>query len=231
MRLRFLPALPALLALLAAGSAWAQPEDTPMTIICMGDSTTAGTPGFRSPAEAPPAGEGNEESQWTYWAGRQLPNLVFLNRGVNAERTEQIFKRLKTELRGTEPPRAVVLLAGVNDIYQSYPVEHIQDNLEKIFQFARSEGVPLMACTILPYNTISDYNLRRLKEVNAWIRKRTLELGLAYCDLYSEMDNPDRPGTLISSADGIHPDVKGYRRMGEAVAECLRSTVVSFESR
>jgi len=34
-----------------------------ITIVALGDSTTAGTPGFKSPLEAPPAGEGDATSQ------------------------------------------------------------------------------------------------------------------------------------------------------------------------
>ncbi|HEV3140889.1 MAG TPA: GDSL-type esterase/lipase family protein [Vicinamibacterales bacterium] len=37
------------------------------TIVALGDSTTAGTPGFTSPIEAPPNGSGNVESQYAYW--------------------------------------------------------------------------------------------------------------------------------------------------------------------
>ena len=32
------------------------------TIVALGDSTTAGTPGFKSPLEAPPDGAGNVQS-------------------------------------------------------------------------------------------------------------------------------------------------------------------------
>ena len=33
-------------------------------IVAMGDSTTAGTPGWKSPVEAPPDGRGDETSQY-----------------------------------------------------------------------------------------------------------------------------------------------------------------------
>ena len=36
-------------------------------IVALGDSTTAGTPGFKSPLEAPPNGRGDETSQYAYW--------------------------------------------------------------------------------------------------------------------------------------------------------------------
>src|SRR2546427_9803793 len=45
----------------------------PLTIVGLGDSTTAGTPGFKSPIEAPPDGAGNPESQYAYWLMQMRP--------------------------------------------------------------------------------------------------------------------------------------------------------------
>ena len=39
-----------------------------------GDSTTAGTPAFKSPVEAPPVGAGNVESQYAYWLMQAHPD-------------------------------------------------------------------------------------------------------------------------------------------------------------
>ncbi len=43
-----------------------------LTIVGLGDSTTAGTPGFRSPLESPPDGAGDETSQYAYWMRKAL---------------------------------------------------------------------------------------------------------------------------------------------------------------
>ena len=39
----------------------------------MGDSTTAGTPAFKSPRESPPRGAGDETSQYAYWLMKAIP--------------------------------------------------------------------------------------------------------------------------------------------------------------
>src|SRR5437870_2886142 len=64
-----------------------------ITIVALGDSTTAGTPGFKSPIEAPPNGSGDIESQYAYWLSSTHPNWEVMNRGVNGERSDQIRKR------------------------------------------------------------------------------------------------------------------------------------------
>lgn len=149
---------------------------------------------------------------------------------MNGERTDQILRRLEADLK-TLRPDAVVLLAGVNDLYQDYPLEQIEKNLEKMYRLVREQGIPLIACTIIPYNGMSPHDYQRMREVNEWIRKRSRELSLGFCDLFSVTEDPARPGNLISTSDGLHPDVEGYRRMGEAVALTLRGIMGSHENR
>ena len=213
-----------LLVFLAAASL-AQAKEPELTVLAMGDSTTAGAPGFRSPVEAPPNGKGNPQSQYTYWAAQSLPHLRFLNRGVSGERTDQIFKRFKGDLK-TLRPNVVILLAGVNDLFQDYPSEQIEEKLDKMYRFVQEQKISLIACSIIPYNGMSSYDYQRMREVNEWIEKRSRKLGIGFCDLFSAMEDPAHPSHLISTSDDLHPDVDGYRRMGETVAECLKMTVI-----
>ena len=67
-------------------------------IVAMGDSTTAGTPAFQSPVEAPPAGRGDETSQYAYWLMQAHPEWEVLNRGVNGERSDQIRARFERDV-------------------------------------------------------------------------------------------------------------------------------------
>lgn len=207
------------LALVLAGNSFAWAE-TELTVLALGDSTTAGTPGFRSPVEAPPNGAGNEQSQYPYWVRRRHPAWRVLNHGVNGERSDQILHRFKSDLK-TFHPQAVVVLAGVNDLYQGYPPEEIQRNLELIYQRALQERIWVVACTIPPYNGMSPVLFNRMRQVNRWIQSYSVKEGLGFCDLFRVMENPAKPGTLIGTPDGLHPDVEGYRTMGEAVADSL----------
>src|SRR6266571_2744276 len=108
-----------------------------ITIVAIGDSTTAGTPGFRSPIEAPPKGSGNVESQYAHWLMTAHPDWRVLNRGVNGERSDQIRARFTRD--AVQPgPDVVVIIAGVNDIYQGHAVETVQSALEAMYSEARA---------------------------------------------------------------------------------------------
>src|SRR5205809_247075 len=75
-----------------------------ITIIAIGDSTTAGTPGFRSPLEAPPKGSGNVESQYAHWLMTAHPDWRVLDRGVNGGRSDQVRARLTRGAVTPAPP-------------------------------------------------------------------------------------------------------------------------------
>ena len=101
-----------------------------LRIVAMGDSTTAGTPGWKSPIEAPPGGAGDETSQYAYWLMKAHPEWEVLNRGVNGERSDQILARFDRDVIA-EKPAAVVIIAGVNDVYQGRPAEVVTANLRE----------------------------------------------------------------------------------------------------
>jgi len=110
------------------------------TIVALGDSTTAGTPGFASPIEAPPDGSGDAESQYAYWLMRAHPDWRVLNRGVNGERTDQIRLRFTRDVIQARPD-LVIIVAGVNDIYQGRTAESVQAELLSMYSAARDAGI------------------------------------------------------------------------------------------
>ena len=138
------------------------------TIAGMGDSTTAGTPGFLSPVEAPPEGRGDPQSQYCYWMMKAHPEWSVLNRGVNGERSDQILSRFERDVVA-EKPVVVIVLAGVNDIYQGRRVESVKRNLEAMYVMAERNGIVPVAATVLPYNSAGRRERSAIREVNVWV--------------------------------------------------------------
>ena len=75
-----------------------------------------------------------------------------LNRGVNGERSDQIRARFERDVIAPRPA-VVVLIAGVNDVYQGRPAAHVIEQLRWMFDRARQAGIRVVAGTIVPYNT------------------------------------------------------------------------------
>lgn len=187
----------------------------------MGDSTTAGTPAFKSPREAPPEGSGDQTSQYAYWLMKARPDWDVINQGINAQRSDQIAARFEEDVIAKKPA-VVVIIAGVNDVYQGRPAQHVKGQLAAMYTRAHDAGIRVVAGTIIPYNTATPDQNARMKDINDWIRSQGRgDPGILFVDTRAAVAAPDNPDRLASSPDGLHPDAAGYRRMADAIAPAI----------
>jgi acyl-CoA thioesterase-1 len=194
-------------------------------IVALGDSTTAGTPGFLSPIEAPPNGRGDETSQYAYWLAQAHPEWDVLNRGVNGERSDQIAARFDRDVMSAKP-NVVIIIAGVNDVYQGRTVDDVSRQLAAMYESAERAGIRVVAGSIIPFNTATPEQNERMGQINAWILDRTRDaLSLAFVDTRAAVAAPDDPDRLADSADQLHPTASGYRLMAEALRPVLERTI------
>jgi lysophospholipase L1-like esterase len=186
-------------------------------IVALGDSTTAGTPGFKSPIEEPPNGRGDETSQYAYWLMQTHPEWTVLNRGVNGERSDQIRARFERDVIHASPA-AVVIIAGVNDVYQGRTVEYVTAQLHAMYARAAEARIPVVAGSIVPYNTATPDQNARMRQINDWIRQQP---EITFADTRAAVGASDNPDRLFESPDGLHPTAAGYRRMADAIGAPL----------
>ena len=190
---------------------------TPVTIVAMGDSTTAGTPGWKSRAEAPPGGTGDETSQYAWWLMQAHPAWNVINQGINGERSDQILARFDRDVL-EQRPNIVVIIAGVNDVYQGRPASQVIEQLRQMYGRAREAGIPVVAGSIVPYNTATPEQNARMREINEWIRATAAaDPDIAFVDTRAAVAAADDPDRLFESPDGLHPSPTGYRRRADAI--------------
>jgi lysophospholipase L1-like esterase len=201
-----------------------------VTIVALGDSTTAGTPGYRTPIESPPNGAGNLESQYAYWLSQSHADWRVLNRGVNGERSDQIRARFSRDVLDARPA-VVVIIAGVNDVYQGRSAAVVERELEAIYDAARAARIIVVAGTILPYNTAGADQNARMHAVNEWIRDYAAKHpDVVFADTRAAVTAPDRPDHLVSSPDGLHPSPAGYRMMAAALEPAIKAALAKAQS-
>jgi lysophospholipase L1-like esterase len=194
-------------------------------IVALGDSTTAGTPGFLSPLEAPPNGKGDVTSQYAHWLMQSEPDWEVLNRGINGERSDQIAARVARDVTAVSPA-AVVIIAGVNDVYQGRTVEHVLAQLRAMYDRAAHAGVRVVAGTIVPYNTSGAAEDGRMHEINAWIRQQAnVDPPIAFVDTRAAVAAPENANRLAESPDGLHPSPRGHRAMADAIRPVLQGVL------
>jgi len=194
-------------------------------IVAMGDSTTAGTPAFKSPRESPPKGSGDETSQYAYWLTKAHPDWEIVNQGINAQRSDQIAARFEADVIA-QKPAVVVIVAGVNDVYQGRPAQHVKDQLAAMYRRAHDAGIRVVAGTIIPYNTATPDQNARMKDINDWIRTQVrADPGVVFVDTRAAVAAADNNDQLASSPDNLHPDAAGYRKMAEAIAPAIEQAL------
>jgi lysophospholipase L1-like esterase len=212
--------------LLTALLSMTTPPQPRVRIVAMGDSTTAGTPAFTSPREAPPAGSGDVTSQYAYWLMKAHPEWEVVNQGVNAQRSDAIAARFDEDVIAKKPA-VVVIIAGVNDVYQGRPAQHVKDQIAAMYARARAAGIRVVAGTIIPYNTATPDQNARMRDINAWIRAQGDAGAVTFVDTRAAVAARDNPDRLASSPDGLHPDAAGYRRMADAIAPAVERALRS----
>jgi len=191
-------------------------ESKSLVIVALGDSTTAGSPFFLSPLESPPAGQGDPEGQYAYWMMKKYPNWKVINCGINGQTTDQIQARLDQAF--SYHPRYMIILAGVNDIYQGLSLNAAAKNLNTMYHEAKLHGVIPIAATVLPFSAATARQSEAINKLNAWIMKNADVIRIEVADLHAAVCDPQNCDKLNGTTDGLHPDIGGYRKMGLILA-------------
>jgi lysophospholipase L1-like esterase len=202
-----------------------------IVIVALGDSTTAGTPAFTSPIEAPPNGSGMVESQYAHWLMKAHPDWQVLNRGVNGERSDEIRARFARDAAQAQP-EVVVIIAGVNDVYQGRTAESVERELDAMYAAARAAKIAVVAGSIIPYNTATAEQNAQMHAVNDWIRAYATRHAdaVVFCDTRAAVAAPGQPDRLVSSPDNLHPSPQGYKLMAAALDPAIRDALAKARS-
>ena len=154
----------------------------------------------------------------TYFAGK-----TYVNRGIGGQTTPQMLVRFRQDVIDLAP-KAVVILAGTNDIAgNTGPMrdEDIEADLATMTELAKSHGVAVVVGSILPVHNYTPRSqdffaqrpARRILDVNRWLKDYCAKNGIVYLDYFSAM--VDAEGLLRKELadDGLHPNDAGYKIM------------------
>jgi lysophospholipase L1-like esterase len=190
-----------------------------LTIVALGDSTTAGTPAFRSPLEVPPEGDGDPQSQYTYWMTKKHPEWTVYNHGIAGQRTDGLRDRLDAAL--ALRPQYLIVLGGINDIVQGVDPAMTTRNLGGMYREIKRRGIIPIAASLLPFDQATARQNAEIERLNNWIKDAAEKLHIPFVDLHPIVADPNNPNVLNGSTDGLHPDVGGYRQIGNALVREL----------
>jgi len=180
------------------------PAPAPQTLLCLGDSLTAGY--------------GLEESQaWPALLDQRLqsrlPGWRVVNGGASGDTSREALRRLDWLLQAR--PRAALVCVGANDGLRGLPLGLLKSDLGAIVQRLRQSGaVVYLAGMDLPSNFGADYRRDFRALYPAVAAEHKVDLMPFLLDGVA-----GRPGLNLS--DGVHPNAEGQRVVAASVERFL----------
>ncbi len=162
-----------------------------------------------------------------YFPGREL-----VNRGISGQNTMQMLARFHQDVLSLAP-RAVLILAGTNDLSGSIELNQIEDNLTMMGDLAKAYGIRVAMASLLP---VSDYHKdvdpanertatrppANILALNRWIEGHCRTEGFVYVNYFTPMVDSSGQMQADLSDDGLHPNAKGYRVMSPVAEDAVK---------
>ncbi|HEY5570029.1 MAG TPA: GDSL-type esterase/lipase family protein, partial [Bacteroidales bacterium] len=129
-------------------------------------------------------------------------------------------------------PKAVVILAGTNDIAQNngiITVEHIFENFVSMAELAKANKIKVVFCSVLPahhYPWRQDIeSIKPINELNSMLKEYAKKNKIAYADYYSALVDERQGLDKKYQNDEVHPNKAGYAVMEEVIQKILKKVV------
>jgi len=173
--------------------------------------------------------------------GGFFPGKPYVNRGISGQTTAQMLLRFRADVIELQP-KAVVILAGTNDIAgNAGPVsaDQVQDNLASMAELARAHGIQVVLASLLPVSDdkkdASGVALTRTRQrptatIQALNRSlaayaaKNRHTSLDYFSATAGANGLFRPEL---NDDGLHPNASGYAVMAplaeKAIAQATKA--------
>jgi lysophospholipase L1-like esterase len=204
-----------------------------MKIVALGDSLTVGETGpmsSRHEEPVPPYPRSLELLAEQYLRARRSDARVkVLNRGVNGDLTSGMIERFSRDVLA-EKPDYVIILGGTNDIGWGMDLEMIAHNLTSMYETALKNNISPVACSVPSVLGFDELIPPRL-DLNTTIRKGAEKRKMFFVDLFkATVDARNNRLSEEYSADGLHLNSKGYRRIAEYIFDGWLKAIFNQEA-
>ena len=169
---------------------------------------------------------------WGRKYGKFFPGKPYINRGISGQTTPQMLIRFRPDVIALKP-KAVVILAGTNDISGNTgpaTLEEIEGNLTSMAELAKANGIKVVFSSVMPVtDAIKPQTERRspekIRALNEWIKSYAAKTHAVYLDYYSAM--VDDKGMLKTELtyDGLHPNDAGYQLIEPLAQKAIDSAL------
>ena len=171
---------------------------------------------------------------WGRQYGQFFPGKPYVNRGISGQTTPQMLIRFRPDVIALHP-KAVVILAGTNDIAGNtgpMSLEDIEYDLMSMGDLARANNIRVVLSSVMPVcDYIKPQTERRPPEkivaLNAWIKSYAAKNGFVYLDYYSAMIDDKQMFRKELTYDGLHPNTAGYEVMAPLAEKAIAAALAN----
>jgi lysophospholipase L1-like esterase len=162
-----------------------------------------------------------------------FPDKPYINRGISGQTTSQMLVRFREDVIDLQP-KAVVILAGTNDIAGNtgpMSLEEIEANYATLAELARVHNIKVIYSSVLPVHQYTEratdmFTQRppeKILALNRWLKDycSTPVNGCTYLDYFSAMVDDKGYMKKELADDGLHPNAAGYKVMAPLVQAAI----------
>ena len=166
-----------------------------------------------------------------------FPGKPYLNRGIGGQTTSQMLVRFRQDVISLQP-KAVVILAGTNDVAGNtgkISNDDIEANYASFAELARAHGIKVIFSSILPVHNYTPESqdffaqrpMERILALNRWLKDYCASNDLVYLDYFSAL--VDDKGLLKRdlAQDGLHPNKAGFAIMAPLAEKAIEKATAS----
>jgi lysophospholipase L1-like esterase len=166
-----------------------------------------------------------------------FPGKPYVNRGISGQTTPQMLVRFRQDVIELQP-KAVVILAGTNDIAGNtgpMRLEDIEANYATMAELARAHKIGVVFSSVIPVHNytpraqtmLTQRPPEKITELNRWLKAYCAANGHTCLDYFTPMANEKGLLKRELAEDGLHPNKAGYKIMAPlaeaAIAKALAS--------
>lgn len=171
-----------------------------------------------------------EDLYATYTRKTGVPTI---NRGISAETTDSMLKRIeKTVL--VMKPKNLVMLMGINDIAAKVDNQQIVNNIKQMITLTKQQSpkTHIILQAVYPINKtdreslfdkfqLRDRDNQTIDELNEMLESLAKEEKITFLNVNSYLMDKNKELKKEYTFDGLHPNMQGYLAIRDAILNVL----------
>ena len=168
---------------------------------------------------------------WSNFHPEFFSGKPYVNRGISGQTTPQMLIRFRADVIDLQP-KAVVILAGTNDIAGNTgpaTINMIANNIISMAELAQANNILVIISSVLP---VYDYPWKpglepvpKIRKLNDIIKNYANKHEHTYLNYYAAMVDEQKGLKEEYTYDGVHPNKEGYRVMADLANQAIANTL------